>query len=67
MNKDYEVYKMDDEMLAKLNGELTDESAELREDAARFDGYAKAFEKAKAALDAAERPNSDLTRRRTDA
>lgn len=62
MNKDGLIYEMTPEMIAKLNGELTEETAELREDAARFDGYKRAFDEARDALAAAERHTDEKPR-----
>lgn len=62
MNKDGLIYQMTEEQRAKLLGDLSEESATLREDAARFDGYKRAFDEARDALAAAERHTDEQPR-----
>lgn len=49
------IYELTGEQRAKLLGELSEESAQLREDTGRLDGYRRAFREALDALGGAER------------
>lgn len=73
MNKDYKIYELTEAQKRAMLGERPDDQSDgyddeqaalLREDVARLDGYLKG----RADSDRAQmsRPNSDLTRRKTD-
>lgn len=70
MNKDHEIYELTDEHKAMLNDLRNDDKVDkeqvllVKEDVARLDGYLKGRSDSDKA--GPSRPNSDLTRRRSN-
>jgi hypothetical protein len=68
MNKDGLIYRMTDEQIEALSKPLPEDEqeAELRDAAARFDGYKRAFREAQDALAGAQRHPDEAVRESAD-